>query len=237
MTLLTIVQDAMSELNLPFPSSIINNSNTTVRQFKALSNASGKRMMKRYDFEELIREFTFTTVAAESQGDIDTIIGSDYDRLESLTLWNRDKTRQLRGPFTPQDWQRDKGSVSTTVFDAFRFRGGKVLFTPTPAAGETVAGEYVSNEWVLATDGTTTKPKFTVDSDTSRIDEDLMTLDIKWRWLRAHGFEYAEEKVEFETRFSEETGADKSSRVIDLRSTTGMIDANRVNTPDGGFGQ
>ena len=106
--------------------------------------------------------------------------------MESNSIWNRSKTRKLIGPYTPQEWQRDKGSVTTTIWDAFRLRGGNVLIIPTPAAGETLAGEYISENWAVDTLGTTTKSKFTVDTDTLRFDEDLLVLDIKWRWLRAH---------------------------------------------------
>lgn len=236
MTLLTIIQGVTDELNLPRPSSVINNTNTTVRQLLSLANGSGKRMMKRYDFEELIKEFTHTTVATESQGTIATVVGDDYDRMESNSLWNRSKTRKVLGPYTPQEWQRDKGHVTSTIYDAFRLRGGNVLFTPTPTAGETIAGEYVSNEWVENAAQDNTFELFQADTDTSLISEDLLLLDVKWRWLRAHGFSYAEEKVEFERTLSDETGSDKGSRIIDLGTVNGRLNFTRANTPDGGFG-
>lgn len=238
MTLLTIIQDVTDELSLPRPSSIINNTNTTTRQLLSIANGSGKRMMKRYDFQELLTEFTHTTLAAEDQGAILTVVGNDYDRLSSLTLWNRDKTRPLLGPYTAQEWQRDKGSITTTIFEAFRLRGGRFLIIPAPAAGEIVAGEFISENWILDVDGTTRKAKFAKDNDTPLIEEDLFVLDIKWRWLRSHGFDYAEEKTEFEIEFSDVTGADKSSRIIDLATVTqGVFRPDRFNTPDGGFGQ
>ena len=61
MTLLTIIQDVADELNLPQPSTVINNTNKTVKQFLSLANGGGKRMMKRFDFQELITEWTYTS--------------------------------------------------------------------------------------------------------------------------------------------------------------------------------
>lgn len=237
MTILTVIQNVSDELNLPFPSSVINNTNKTVRQLLSFANASGKRMSRRYDFEILIKEFTYTTVANENQGSLATVFGSDYLRLEGNSIWNRSTTRKVLGPYSPQEWQREKGNITTSIWDAFMLRGGDVFITPTPAAGEILAGEYVSKEWVLGADEVTTREVFLTDTDCSLIDEDLLTLDVKWRWLRAHGFSYSEEKLEFENEFSQMTGADKSSRVISLNNVNFGSTLDSFNTPDGGFGQ
>lgn len=237
MSLLTIIQNVSDELNLPQPSSIINNPNKTVRQMLSMANASGKRMFKRYAFTRLIKEFTYTTLAAEDQGAIQgTIItDSDWERFLPITLFNRSQTRRLKGPYTPQEWQRDKGTVSSTIQEYYRIRGGNLLIIPAPAAGETIAGEYLSKNWILDNDGTTTKAAFSEDADTSLIDEDLIELDVKWRWLSAHKFDYGEEKLEFEQEFANRTGQDRGGRIIDLAHP--LIDDTRINTPESGFGQ
>ena len=235
MTLLTIVQNVADEVGVNSPSSVINTTVATDQQLLRFANASGLRLLRRYAFERITQEFTHTTTAAEDQGALTTIIGSDFDRLVPTTLYNRSQSRRIKGPYTPQEWQRDKGTVSSSIQEYYRLRGGNLLISPAPAAGETIAGEYVSKNWILDSDGTTTKAVFTADSDTSLIDEDLIVLDVKWRYLKSKSLDYSEEKLEFESEFANRRGEDKGGRIIDL--ATEGVDQAVINTPEGGFGQ
>lgn len=234
MSLLTIVQNVAGELSLPEPDSVVNNTNTIVKQLLKLANASGRRLFKRHDWQQLKKEYNFTTTAQANQGFTKSIIGPDFDRLVPETMYNRSQDRRVLGPYTPAEWQRDKGTVTSTVIDTFRLWQRNIYFIPDPAAGESIYGEYISNEWVVASDGVTTRTKFENDGDESLIDEDLLVLDVKWRWLNSHGFDYAEAKQEFETEFFERAGRDREARVLTLH--TPIIDEIRVNTPEGGFG-
>ncbi|PJF32813.1 MAG: hypothetical protein CUN57_03930, partial [Phototrophicales bacterium] len=87
----------------------------------------------------------------EDQGQVDDIT-SDFDRIVNQSMFNRTTARQVFGPLSPQEWQRVKSARSTIVRDNFRLRGGKILFTPEPVAGQEVYFEYVSTNWVRDVD-------------------------------------------------------------------------------------
>lgn len=236
MTLLNIVNESAVELGLPEQNFIINNKNKIARQMLRLANASGLRLMKRYDWQSLTKEYIHQTIDNENQGSIQggIVKDGDWHRFIPHSHYNRSTRRRVRGPYTSQEWQRDKGTVSSTVQEYFRLRGGELLMIPAPGKDQIIAGEYISLNWVSGSDGIT-KKSFERDDDISLIEEDLIILDVKWRWRKAHGFDYAEEKQEFEIEVINRRGEDKGSRIIQLDHPD--LDQVRVSTPEGGFGQ
>ncbi len=115
----------------------------------------------------------------------------------------------------------------------FRERTGQFLIVPTPAAGQTIAYEYVSKNWVLSA---TSVPKasFTADDDTSYLDEELIGLGARWRFLRAKGLDYAEEMATYELQVEQSVARDGGSTALTIAPQP--VDLNRVNIPDGNFG-
>ena len=226
MTLLTIVQEVANSVGLTEPSSVINNSNPQAEQLLSLASREGKSLVQAYDWEALTNEATHTTVATESQGAL-TTIASDFDRFINDTIWNRTDTFRVGGPSTPQRWQRKVSSVTTSIFDTFRVRGGNLLLNPVPAAGETIAFEYISKNWI-----TGDKETFTADSDTILLDEELVTLGIIWRFRAANRLSYDEEKAQYleylEKRKASDGGKPKLSMggPLELLPTANFEDSN-----------
>jgi hypothetical protein len=89
--------------------------------------------------------------------------------------------------------------------DTFRMRGNDILITPTPAAGETIAYEYISKRWVDTSgiDGVGDKGQFTLDADDPVIDEEVVTLGIVWRFLQRRGLDYSEAMLDYEREFNQ----------------------------------
>jgi hypothetical protein len=86
---------------------------------------------------------------------------------------------------------------------------------PVPPAGDTYAFEYISNNWVLdATD--VEKAAFTADTDTAILDEELITLGVIWRFLKAKGFDYAEAFRTYELQVSQALARDGSKRTLNF---------------------
>lgn len=142
---------------------------------------------------KITKETTFTTLAANVQPA--AAVPSDFDHFCDDSIWDRTTNRPLTGPITPQQWQMEMaGPTFTSMYLAFRVRGSSFLITPAPAAGHTIAFEYVSNLAVYGGGLTTlNQSAFTADADTSIFDETLMARALRWCFLRAKGVDYSQE--------------------------------------------
>ena len=199
MSLLTIVQSVTKRTGIPTPATVLGSTDPQVLHLLALLEEEGKSLSKRGDWESLTFEATHTTTAAEDQGAITTIASNGYRQIKNETMW--DRTDKLPVPLINSTaWQRYKATVNATPRFRYRIRGGKLLISPTPPASHTLAFEYVTKNWILGADLVTYKSAFTLDTDTLLLDEDLMTLGLRWRWKKEHGLEYAEDMRDYETQ-------------------------------------
>jgi hypothetical protein len=202
LSLLTIVQDAASRLGIDLPASVVANTNENVVSMLRLANQEGKALARRYPWRALTIEKTFTTTAAAVQTGA---VPTDYDWMVPDTMYNRTSRRPVSGPINAAEWQSAQAYLVTRVVDTFRMRGTDILITPTPAAGETIAYEYVTKYWVDASvaDGVGDKAAFTADTDTGLPDEEIITLGVVWRFLQRRGLDYSEAMLDYERAFNE----------------------------------
>lgn len=213
MTVLSIIQDVQERVKLTKSSVVMSTLDKSSKQLFALCNQSGIALAKRYEWQALKREHTFLSVAAEEQTNG---LPSDWNgRFVNKTFWNRSQQRELKGPLSSREWQRLKATVTSVIFDSFRVRGGALLILPTPTAGETYAYEYITKNWALSS-SSTAKAKLTADDDTTLFDEEIITLDVIWRWLNRNGLPYEEEFRLAEQAILQAMSFDGSKDDIDL---------------------
>lgn len=214
MTALSIVQDACGRMGLQQPSALFSSLSPQDIQFRTLLNQANRELARSgKKWTDLTKEATFTTTAAETQTNA---IPSDFLSYLNDTMFDRTENRKLVGPLNPFEWQREKsGPVYTSVYKAFRFRGGSLLITPTPTAGNTVAYEYIK-KYIVLDNTSTAKEKFTADSDTAILDEELLTLSIMWRFRKAKGLDYSEEFRTYELQLDAIAGQDGGAPTLSL---------------------
>jgi hypothetical protein len=236
MSLLSIVTNVSERLSLPKPSVVAASSDRQVIQLMALANEEGMSLARRHPWQALMEEETFTTVATPAQG---AALPADLDRFVPNSFFNRSTRRPMTGPITPRQWQWIQAQpVYSTAYLAFRERTGQFLIAPTPPAGETIAYEYLSLNWCLSgpseTPPDTPQPAFVNDDDTAVLDEELIALGVRWRFLRAKGLDYAEEMASYERMLEQAMARDGGSTAVTIAPQP--ADPNRVNIPDGNFG-
>lgn len=190
MSLLTIVQDFCRRTNVPVPATVMGSTDDQVKQVRGLLEEVGDDMARRYAWTGLMDEKLHTTVAAEDQGAITTIFGTDFNYKVNLADWDRTNRWPVLGPIHSKEWQSVKAWVVNGPRNQFRIRGGHLFSYPAPSAGNTWAFEYISKNWILDDDGTTTKRRFTEDDDTIRLDEDIILMGLRWRWREEKGLSY-----------------------------------------------
>jgi len=215
MSLLTIVQAFCERTKIAAPSTVMGNSNEMVKQLRALLEEEGDALSRRGDWEGLTFEATHTTLAQEDQGAITSIATNGYRYIKDETMW--DRTDKLPVPQLHSTlWQRYKAVVNASPRYKYRIRGGKLLMTPTPTAGNTLAFEYVSKNWILSADALTYRRAFVLDTDTVLLPEELFLMGLRWRWKKEQGREYAEDFRDYEMQVADALGRDGGKQTLSL---------------------
>lgn len=217
MSLLTIVQNACDQIQgVTRPSSVAGSLDGGIQQLQRLLNKAGKKLAKRHDWSTLKKTRTFTGIAAQAQtGEPPT--GFKKFVAEGR-LYNVNTDRPLVGAMSADKFTAltllDLGGVDFywTMID------GVINITPTPTTSNSFKYTYISKNWVRpagASDDTTDKASFDADGDTSLIDEELLTLELVWRWKHAKGFEYAEDMRDAEDEIATAIAQDRAPHVVE----------------------
>lgn len=200
-TILTIVRDVAALVGVGRPTTATGSTDVQVNQLLALANKEGQELTARHDWEELTYEATFPTVAAENQGLLNgTVVPATlgFHHILNDTIWNRTTTVGPGGPMTPVSWQAAKATSYSGPYSQYRVRGGYLLLTPAPVAGNTLAFEWVGENWVSNAARDQTRSSFTADDDFPLLDSRLIKLGLTWRWKAAKGLEYAQDFNDYE---------------------------------------
>lgn len=187
MTLLTIVQDAADELNYLRPVSVADNGTPDVQKMFRFANRVGGDLVTRGIWQVLRTEATFTATAGSAQAGV---IPADFNRFVAESFWDRTNVRLVSGPITALDWQSFVASGSTGAQLRFTRRGNALLVWPALNGGEAMAFEYYSRNFCQSAAGTP-QNRWTLDTDTARVPEELFTLGIVALVAEAEGLPQA----------------------------------------------
>jgi hypothetical protein len=235
MTILSVVQDFCERTGLPSPASVLGTTDPQVKQIRALLEEEGRDLAGRGAWQGITFEASHTTLAAEDQGTIISIATNGFKYVKNQTIWDRTDQLPVMGPMDAQEWQALKAIQTQGPRYRFRIRGGKLLVNPTPTAGHSWYFEYVSENWILGADGTTYKKRFTLDTDTILIPEDLVLQGLRWRWLREKGFAYAELFNTYEAQVKDALGQDGAKPVIYMDGSQWRGPRPGIFVPDGSW--
>lgn len=173
---------------------------------------------------------------------------ADLGHFIPQTGWDRNFRWQLLGPVNAQEWQVLKSGISP-VGPRLRYRlmNSQIYVNPAPYVptgqaspiSDLLVLEY-SSKYYIATAAAPTVPAqsaFVLDTDISLISEDLLTLSLKWRILKAIGEAWADEFTEYSDELEKITGRLTMARNLPLNArASGIRLLNSQNVPDTGFG-
>ncbi len=211
MTLLTIVQDAAVDLGLAEPSVVIASTDLATKKLLKYANRGGKHLAGYHDWQTLIVEQAYTSIATEEQ--TNALPSNDYDRMVyNPEIWDRTSNLRLTGPTPQRYWALLKSGVSVGgVTGYWRILGKQLRILPVMSAGHTLGFEYISKRWVQSSGGVR-QETFLNDADTSLVPEELITLEIIWRFRHSRGFaQYAEDLSTAEREKEKMAAADRGT--------------------------
>lgn len=236
---LTIVREACGRIGLNKPSTATGSTDVQIQQLVSLANEEGKKLAARTQWQELVAEATFTTVASEDQGKLNGTIVSTASGLKYIlndTINNRTLRVNVPGPLSPRGWQGLKATgVPSGYWSQFRLRGGKLLLYPAPTAGQTASFEYMTENWASNATNDTFRKAFTADDDFPLLDSDLITAGLVWRWKKAKGLSYGEDMGDYEELVIDAIARNAPTKVVNLNGDcdeiTPMVVVSRGNWP------
>lgn len=216
MSLLSIVQDACDQIQgISRPTEVAESTDPGIQQMLRLLNLGGKAIARDHDWNALVKYRTFTALAAQAQtGEPPTA----FDRFVSEgQIFNTSTDRPLIGA-NSQNYFNQITLLNLGGIDFYwTLIAGVINITPTPTTSNSFKYAYVSKNWVRPTgnsDDTNDKASFTVDTDSSLLNEELHTLDLVWRWKHAKGLEYAEDQSTFEREKQRMIARDRAPHMV-----------------------
>lgn len=248
MTLLSMCQQVARETGYSVPTTVIGNNDLIVAKLLASAQTEGRMLadgkisdkygnvIALHDWTALTKEQTFSTAAGTASYAMATVFSDgDFKRFVNDTWWDRSDNREMQ-LIGAETWQYYKSGIvgSAGIRTKFRKRGTNLILEPTPSAIHTLAVEYVSKNWCMAAGGAS-QSAWAADSDVGILDEDIMVLGIKWRFLKSMKAFYAEEKKEYEDTLVSAMGSDGARSTIPLGGSDWHDD--NPNIPDTGVGQ
>lgn len=227
MSLLSIFQRACPLLNLSIPTQVINNTSDEIRQLLAIANTDGDLLGQEHQWQRLIFEKTFTTTATEQQTGAGATLPTDFDRIVDETMWNRTTRQPVIGPLSTLRWQMIEALGGVTTWPQYRMRGNSFYFIPAPPAGETVAYEYMSNQWCESSIAVG-QSTWLADTDVPRLPERVLILGLVWRWNKSKGLAYAEDFDTWERIKANAIGRDGTRKRGNIVGRTRSVPADGV---------
>ncbi len=235
MTLLSICQDVADEVQITRPPVIAGSPAPDSVRLLRYANKVGRSLMTVIAWQALRKAHTFTAVSGEEQTNG---IPSDFDRFVPETFWNRSTDELISGPVTAVRWQGLKSGATQNYRPVYVYRGGSIHVLPALTAGQSLAFEYVSNEWAQSSGGTA-QTRFQADTDTSLIDEELITLGVLYEWLRSEGQPFDVALADYMGRRSDLASADQPASpavaVADIFASGSRKFTGNPKADNGGF--
>lgn len=221
MSLLTIVQTACNRLGIASPTAVIGSTDLQILQLLNLLNEEGEELSTgssvglAYDWQALQREASFTTVAASSQGNIETI-APGFKYIINETIWDRTKRLPVYGSLTPTEWQNYQAWGVSSPFPKYRVMQNTLYLLPIPAAGDAYYFEYQTKYWCTSSNGSVLRSAFAADTDVALLDEQLMVAGLIWRFKQVKGLDYAEDFRKYQTRATNAIARDTERPVLNM---------------------
>lgn len=185
MTLLTIAQGLAKNVGMQVPTSVVGNSAREWVEALQFVNETGEELARRVDWGQLQAS---TTLTGDGTNKVHAL-PSDFARLNQ-GVCVRSGANIVR-PLTRAEWNSLTPVEGTPRY--FILEGSDLTLFPFLANAATVTVQYQSKNWTSAGANA-----FTVDTQTSLIDEDLMLKGLIVRWRRQKGMPYQDEEAEYE---------------------------------------
>jgi len=161
---------------------------------------------------------------------------SDYETVTDNTFWDKTKHWLMLGPVTAQQWQWLKsGYISTGPRIRWRILGNQFEIWPPYNTLEYLGFEYRSKGWARSA-ANAVKNSFTVDTDTTVLDDAVIVLLTKLKYFQIKSFDTTALQQDYTRYLNVAKANDKGSATLSFAPQPSAILIGYANIPDSGYG-
>ncbi len=170
----------------------------------ALANEAAMKLRK-MELTRFIKTGTITFTGALTYA-----LPTDFMTYLNDTAYQSNNVVAIIWPTPQETWARLKAGDVVPADTIYVRQLGGLLHVHNPPSSGTFSFQYLSNADITDSTGVTAKERFTVDTDLWQSDDELLTLELKWRWRFLKGFEdwpvHAEAAKIYRNELRAETG-------------------------------
>ena len=160
----------------------------------------------------------------------------DYETITDNTHWDKTKHWQMLGPVDAQQWQWLKsGYISTGPRVRWRILGNTFQIWPPYNTQEYLGFEYRSRGWARSA-ADAVKNSFTVDTDTTVLDDTVLVLATKLKYFQIKSFDTTALQQDYNRYLSVAKANDKGSATLSFAPAPSAVLIGWANIPDTGYG-
>lgn len=185
-TVLALVQDFCDRNGLPRPTALFGSTEKGVRQYQAMMRET-VRDLGEYSWQQSTVYTTWTSVAGQDQGTLESIFGAGYAGLVQDSMWNQTRHMRIYGPLSEQIWNALQTLPNAGPEFQMWISQNHLYTSPAQVVGETLAATYFTKFNVLDTDGITYKEIPTADGDTLLFPDNVVDKCFTYKWKKQKG--------------------------------------------------
>lgn len=206
MNILEIVQSATLSIDVERPTALFANTDRTSLEIIDTINTAALQILDDFDWQRLVKTYTIT-------GDgIGTAFAlpDDYSRMVKDASLVGQNWRFYPAMQTQDynQWLELLTYPIATWQQRWMVFGGSLNIMPILPLSDTLNFGYISTNLVNGSDAS----KFTADTDTFVLDDELLRLAIIWNWKESKGYDFAADLAKYQERLEKQRFRDTGAR-------------------------
>ncbi len=210
MQIVEILNNVLAQSSFLERPSFFNSSDPDDKQMVAIANRVGKEILDYYLWPALRKSFTFNLASGTSS----IALPTDFESLVPESVWEADGSRPAEWPTPDGRWYQYKFSTfSVGGITRIKMHGDTVDIENDGQAVD-IDFEYLTNAYAKDSTSGDDKQAFTLDTDTFRLDDQLLVLGIQAHWQQAKGIPtYTEHYANYMNKMREAIGRAAGGRI------------------------
>lgn len=214
MTILTVLQAAAPRIGLSVPSAVFSATSKDAIDLQEIAKDTADMIARAHPWQKFS---TIKTHAGDGSTE-DFNLADDYSWMpDDGDIWSTAQRRPLTKVQSQNDWLGMVLIGTSLVTNAWIIYGGQLHIRHALSASDTAKYFYQSNFSVAPATGAN-KAAFTLDTDSFRLDEQLLKLGVIYKWKEMKELPYAQHMDNYEDLKEKLIARDKGATAIVLGS-------------------